>query len=140
MTDKDLVAEATADDDVTPWLPPLEEPRRRPDPNAWMRPISIGVSGVAFLCMAVGFLWFVGGSHGPSTLPGEPGVPLQTLFRAVKQTPAFALMSLGIVLLGILPVLRVGLALAFYLRERARGDVLAAIAVLTLLIVSMFLK
>ncbi|MGC8837083.1 MAG: DUF1634 domain-containing protein [Anaerolineae bacterium] len=98
------------------------------------------VSAVAFLCMAVGFLWFVGGSHGGATLPGEPGLPLGGLLRAVKEVPSLALMSLGMVLLGLLPVLRVILALVFYLRERARGDVLVAFAVLALLLVSMFLK
>jgi uncharacterized membrane protein len=139
VNERDLVT-TKADGDEVPWLPPLEEPRRRPDPNAWMRPLSMWVSGLAFLCMAVGFLWFVGGSSGAFALPGEPGLPLGSLWRAVVQAPPLALMSLGMVLLGLLPVLRVALALAFYLRERAREDVLVAVAVLVLLLVSMVLK
>jgi uncharacterized membrane protein len=139
VNERDLVT-TKADGDEVPWLPPLEEPRRRPDPNAWMRPLSMWVSGLAFLCMAVGFLWFVGGSSGAFALPGEPGLPLGSLLRAVVQAPPLALMSLGMVLLGLLPVLRVALALAFYLRERARGDVLVAVGVLVLLLVSMVLK
>ncbi len=98
------------------------------------------VSGIAFLCMAVGFFWFMGGSNEGPTLPGEPGLPLGSLLRAVGEVPSLALMSLGMVLLGLLPVLRVALALAFYLRERARRDALVAVAVLVLLLVSMFLK
>lgn len=131
---------AMPDDEVAPWLPPLEEPRRRLDPNAWMRPTSMAVSAVAFSCMAVGFLWFVWDGDGTLALPGEPGLPLEGLLQAMGQVPSLALMNLGMLLLGLLPVLRVGLALAFYLRERARRDALVAVAVLALLLVSMMLK
>lgn len=141
MSRKDVVNTSTeANEDAAPWLPSLEEPRRRRDPNAWMRPASMGVSGVAFLGMAVGFIWFVGDSHQVPPLPGEPGLPLGSLWQAAGQVPSLALMSLGMVLLGLLPVLRVGLALVFYFRERSRGDALVAVAVLALLLVSMALK
>ncbi|MGQ9457563.1 MAG: DUF1634 domain-containing protein [Anaerolineae bacterium] len=105
-----------------------------------MRPASMGVSGVAFLCMAVGLIWFLVDSHEVPALPGEPGLPLGSLLQAAGQAPSLALTSLGMGLLGLLPVLRVALALVFYFRERSRGDALVAIAVLALLFVSMVLK
>lgn len=123
-----------------PWLPRAEGPARRPDLNAWMRPLSMALSGAALLLMLVGFAGFVAGYQGAPQLPGETALPLRSLLGGGWHCPSLALMSLGMVLLGLLPVLRVALALVFYLREKSLGDVLAAAGVLAVLVLSMFLE
>ncbi|MGQ9584146.1 MAG: DUF1634 domain-containing protein [Anaerolineae bacterium] len=123
------------------WLPTAPEPTSPPDPNAWMRPTAIATSTVALALMLAGFLWLlVTSAPTPLTLPGESGVPPSAWIGAHSAHPGVVLMSAGMILLGLLPVVRVGLALMFYLTRRAGRDALAAIAVLVILLISMFLK
>ncbi|MBC7224487.1 MAG: DUF1634 domain-containing protein [Anaerolineae bacterium] len=100
----------------------------------------MAISGAALLVMLVGFAGFVAGYQGAPRLPGEATLPLGSLLGGGWHHPSLALMSLGMVLLGLLPGLRVALALVFYLREKSLGDVLAAAGVLGVLVLSMFLK
>ncbi len=122
------------------WPPTAPEPAAPPDPNAWMRPTAIATSIVALALMSAGFVWLLAASvPAPLTLPGEPGLPPSGWVGEHSAHPGVALMSAGMILLGLLPMVRVGLALAFYGARREGKNALAAVAVMAILLVSMFL-
>ena len=122
------------------WLPTVPAPRRHRDVNDWMRPTAIVVSAVALVLMFAGFVWSAAGNHGLPTLPGESGLPPLALFVDGRAQPGLALMSAGMALLGLLPVVRVGLAFAFYVFGRAGKDALVSLVLIALLVVSMLLE
>jgi hypothetical protein len=68
-------------------------------------------------------------------VPGRPAPPLPVL---LSQTPlGLAAMSLGILLLGVLPLLRVALAAKAYAHAKVWGDFLVALTVLAELLLSL---
>jgi hypothetical protein len=97
--------------------------------------ISILFSLVAVLMMVLGLAWFF--LHGGSwQIPGHrPG----SLTVVIDSGPLdLIFMSLGILLLGILPIGRVALALWFYGREKNFTEALVALVVLAELCLSWF--
>jgi hypothetical protein len=120
------------------WLPTVPEPPQPRDPNRWMQPVTLAVSTSALTMMIVGFVWLVTLRGHELMLPGASIPPLGEWFRDGLAGPTVWI-GLGAALLGLLPALRVLLALAFYLREGVWKDALAAIAVLLILIASMFI-
>jgi len=97
------------------------------------------MSAVALALMVAGFIWFAVSKH-EVTLPGQCGLLPTDWLAAGQAPPGLVLMSAGMILLGLLPLVRVGLALAFYLRQRAVKDALAAAAVVVILFISMLIK
>ena len=73
----------------------------------------------------------------PMTLPGVSAQPLGLLGHPPEGTMSLAIMSAGLVLLALLPTLRVGMALALYIRRRHYQDALVALIVLLELLASM---
>jgi len=105
-----------------------------------MRPTAIVVSAIALILMFTGFVWFAAGNHNPPILPGQCGLPPSAWLEVGLSHPGLVLMSAGMILLGLLPLMRVILALTFYILRRDRKDVLAAVAVMIILVISMVLK
>jgi uncharacterized membrane protein len=87
--------------------------------------VGLMLGGFAAL-MAQGLAWVV---------PGYPAPHLSALFS--RQPLGWTAMSLGIILLGVLPLLRVGLAVKSYADARAWRDFLIALVVLAELLLSM---
>jgi len=67
--------------------------------------------------------------------PGPPAMPLINL--SCQPSWGWLLMSLGIIILGVLPLLRVALAVKAYADAGAWGNLLAALVVLAELLLSM---
>lgn len=96
--------------------------------------VSLAVSLLAVALMLGGFGAVVGGG-GVWGVPGHPACPLTTIFYQLPS--GWTAMSLGIMLLGLLPLMRVTLAVASYGHERKWIDLLAALIVLAELLLSM---
>jgi hypothetical protein len=97
--------------------------------------ISLIFSSVAVILMVLGVVWFYlqGGSW---QIPSHHAGAVTTLLDSDPLDLIF--MSLGILLLGILPIGRVALALWFYGRKKLFGEALVALVVLTELCLSWF--
>jgi Protein of unknown function (DUF1634) len=97
--------------------------------------ISLILSSVAVILMLLGLSGFYlrGGLW---TLPGNPAETLAIVTHSWSLD--LTLMSLGILLLGVLPLMRVALALWFYGREKQFGEALVALTVLVELCLSLF--
>ncbi|NLE77183.1 MAG: DUF1634 domain-containing protein [Chloroflexi bacterium] len=123
------------------WMPSvIDAPRRRPDLNNWMRLASMIVSSIAFVLMIVGFVWFVSDASFADALLTESARPPGRWFDGPSLNLGLAFMSMGVFALAILPALRVALAFAYYIKERRRSDLLAALAVMAILATSLFLE
>lgn len=97
--------------------------------------ISLVMSLAAVLFMVLGLLgFFFSGS--PWIIPGIPATSLVPLI----QPRSFGLpaMSLGILILGVLPIGRVALAMWFYGRQGNVGEAMVALVVLLELCLSLF--
>ncbi|RMF28751.1 MAG: DUF1634 domain-containing protein [Chloroflexi bacterium] len=101
-----------------------------------MRRVSQVISGVALGLMGVGFVraW---ASNGLPALPGEAAIPLPMLLQLHREPIGLMAMSVGIVLLALLPTVRVLLALLLYLRRQRLPEGLAGLLVLLELLLSM---
>ncbi|MGE5311440.1 MAG: DUF1634 domain-containing protein [Nitrospirota bacterium] len=99
-----------------------------------MRKVSLVVSLVGLGLMCLGFLgWLVGATS--LLLPGSSVPSLSSLLRLQSTGLRLAAMSAGIVLLGLIPMIRVTLACWLYLRERdLRGAFIALIVLLELML------
>jgi Trk-type K+ transport system membrane component len=96
--------------------------------------VSLVVSLLAVMLMLGGFVALL--TQGVAwVVPGFPSPHLSALFH--RQPLGWTTMSLGIILLGILPLLRVGLAALSYSGARSWRDLLVALAVLLELLLSM---
>jgi hypothetical protein len=69
-------------------------------------------------------------------IPGDPAAPMANLTH--HWSLGLTAMSLGILMLGFLPIGRVALALWFYGREKKFGEALVALVVLLELCLSLF--
>lgn len=95
--------------------------------------VSLIVSLVAAALMLSGF-GAVLAEGAAWSMPGNPATPLTRLL--FQQSMGWSLMSLGIILLGVLPLLRVALAAKAYADAGTWGDFLIALAVLAELVLS----
>lgn len=97
--------------------------------------ISLVLSALAAVLMLSGLAGIMVGG-GFWSVPGSPAPPLAALpFHAPL---GWAAMSLGIILLAVLPLVRVALAAKDYAQTKAWGDCLIALTVLAELLLSMF--
>ena len=112
-------------------------PDRSPeDLEAVMRRASLWVSLVSLGLMLGGLSWF-GARHGLTPLPGGSVTPLAGFIHPEAVPWPLLAMSAGVVLLGLLPGLRVALALGIYLRRRQVLDITASLIVLIELLLSL---
>lgn len=104
--------------------------------EAMMQKVSLVVSLTAVGLMGAGFInaWV---NHASFTLPGQAALPLPTLVQPRRAPAGLVAMSAGIVLLALLPMVRVLLALALYVRRQSVLDALAGLVVLLELLTSM---
>ena len=101
-----------------------------------MRQVSLVISVVALASALAGFVQTLIGEAAFS-LPGEAVITLRHLpARAGGGTESLVLMSAGISLLGLLPVIRILVSVWFYARSAAWKDLLAALVVLGVLFFS----
>jgi hypothetical protein len=96
--------------------------------------ISLVVSLLAVMLMLGGFVALLA-QGAPWVVPGLHAPRLSVLFY--RQPLGWTAMSLGIILLGVLPLLRVGLAVKSYAAARLWRDFLVALLVLAELLLSM---
>jgi hypothetical protein len=95
-----------------------------------MRHVSLVVSVIALALALVGFAQTVVGERTLS-LPGEAALMLRHLpARSAGGIESLVLMSAGILLLGLLPVIRILVSAWLYARSASWKDLLAALLVL----------
>lgn len=116
------------------------EPRMESDVQLAMHRVSVTFALAALLLMGAGFATYVVTCHNPLVLPGDAAIPLEELLHLERPCFGLALMSVGIVVLGLLPGARVLLSLVLYVQRRAWADVFAAVGVLLVLLLSTQLK
>jgi hypothetical protein len=115
------------------WFSPV--PEKTPTPlEVREKKISLLVSLLAVMLM-LGGLTALMAQGAAWTVPGPPAPHLSALFSRVPL--GWTAMSLGIILLGTLPLLRVGLAALSYGDDGRWRDFLVALVVLLELLVSM---
>jgi uncharacterized membrane protein len=103
--------------------------------QAGMRTISLLVSMVGLGLMLFGFVDMV--IHGDSlSIPGATAWSPLLVRSATPATASLIAMSAGIVVLALLPILRILLSLAVYLRSRQVLNVVVALIVFVELLVS----
>jgi hypothetical protein len=107
--------------------------------EAKMQKVSLVVSLVGLGLMCFGFLGLLVG-HASFLLPGDPVPSLSSLLQLHSVGISVTAMSLGIVLLGLIPAIRVSLAGWLYIRMRNLLDALIALIVLLELILSIGLS
>ena len=96
--------------------------------------VSLFVSLLAVVLMLGGFAALM--TQGEAwVVPGLPAPRLSVLFY--RQPLGWTAMSVGIILLGVLPLLRVGLAVKSYAKAQVWRDFLVALVVLAELLLSM---
>ncbi len=104
-----------------------------------MHRVAVVVSVVAVLLMATGFGYtFL--LHPMPAIPGAPALPPGEVWHLDAPDWGIWAMSMGILLLALLPPLRVLLALVLFLRKRDLLDVAVALIVLAELLISMRVK
>jgi hypothetical protein len=96
--------------------------------------VSLVVSLLAVALMLGGFAAVLAGGAA-WVVPGSPAPPLSALLY--HHSLGWTAMSLGIILLGVLPLLRVALAVKAYAGARVWWDFLVAFVVLAELLLSM---
>ena len=105
------------------------------DVEVWMRKISIVISALGLGLMVFGYVDIA--VHGASvSIPGASALLPKAFKPGARISWGLATMSLGIIVLSLLPVLRVLLALLLYLRDRQALNIAAAIIVVVELLVS----
>jgi hypothetical protein len=110
---------------------------RQDDLEARMQKVSLWVSVLAMGLMLAGFVGMLLGGL-PKSLPGGSVLPLPALAHPTHAGAPVSLMamSVGIVLLALLPTLRVVLALVLYAQRRGLLNAVVALVVLLELITS----
>jgi hypothetical protein len=104
--------------------------------ESMMQKISLVTSLLGLGLMAFGFLdWLIHG--GSLSVPGVAALPTMLVGAGTRVSPSLRLMSAGIVVLALLPVVRVLLALSLYLRNRQVLNVVVALLVFIELLVSL---
>jgi len=113
---------------------------RAPELEITMQRVSLVVSVIAVLLMTGGFLEFAVAPEDSLALPGAAAVPPGQLLHPTVHTLGIDLMSLGILILAMLPAIRVLLALAIYVRRHAWQNAMAAVSVLFILLLSTYIR
>jgi len=93
-----------------------------------MKRASLVVSLAALALMVGGLCWHLAARRLP-VWPGDTVIPLAGLFHPRRADPAILAASAGMLLLGLLPAMRVVLALGIYAGRRRWADVVLAIIV-----------
>lgn len=107
--------------------------------EAMMQKISLIISLVALGLMIGGLIGALGSGGTPVT--GATATLSLSDFRHITKAPLWlATMSVGIILLALLPCTRVAIALWLYIRRKKVLDILAAFIVLLELLLSMWLE
>lgn len=107
--------------------------------EAGMKKISLVVSFISLMLMVAGFsLLLLNGET--YTLPGMGTLPIMQFFSHPFKSMNSSMMSFGIVLLGLLPSVRILLAMWVYLASRDFKNVLVGLVVLLELMVSLRLS
>ncbi|HIC87976.1 MAG TPA: DUF1634 domain-containing protein [Anaerolineae bacterium] len=101
-----------------------------------MQRMSLALSLIALLLMVGGFGSYALTPGESLHLPGGSVVPLEQLIHLSASPAGLVLMSLGIVILAVLPAVRVLLALILYARQAAWTDAIIALGVLITLLFS----
>jgi hypothetical protein len=110
-------------------------PETRSDLEGRMQKVSLVISLLSLSLMVAGFLdMLIGGAA--LALPGVSAVPPVALGGG-KISPSLKVMSVGILLLALLPIIRVLLAGWLYLRHREILNMLVALVVLVELLLSL---
>ncbi len=94
----------------------------------------VSLTGLGLMLAGL-FAYFISSTH--FSLPGEPVIPLQDFFQAGGDPLSLVLMSSGILLFALLPLLRVILALWTYSSKKAWLNTLASFIVFLELLFSM---
>ena len=93
-----------------------------------MKRASLVVSLAALALMVGGLCWHLAAQR-LREWPGDTVMPLTGLFHPRTTDPAILAVSAGVLLLGLLPAMRVVLALGIYAGRRRWADVVLAIIV-----------
>jgi uncharacterized membrane protein len=112
----------------------VEEPKD--DLEARMQKVSLLASAIGLGLMVSGFVYLIV-SGASLSIPGPSALLPVALKSGVYLPVALAVMSLGIVLLALLPIVRVLLAMWLYGRRRDVLNALAACVVLIELVISL---
>lgn len=100
-----------------------------------MQKLSLATSLIALGLMLFGFVVML--IHGTSlSIPGVVALSLPMVKSGTRIPLGLAMMSAGIVILSLLPILRILLALSLYLRNRQVFNVVVALVVFVELLVS----
>jgi hypothetical protein len=118
---------------------PKEEAKSSARIEKWMKRISLGVSLLSLAFMISGFVLFFF-IENTDSLPGTPAMPLKSILFWSQRSLDLLLMSLGIVLLGLIPAVRLLLAVGAYLLSGDLRNVLIGLVVLLELLLSMRLS
>ncbi len=102
--------------------------------SPFSRTLSRLFAAMGLLLMIVGGLDYAILETGELDIPGPAAVPFQDFVHLSSHPLGLWMMSLGILLLAIVPSLRVLVALLDFARRRRWEDVAAAIAVLVVLL------
>ena len=100
-----------------------------------MKKVSLIVSLVGLSLMVIGFLDMMVNTASLS-VPGASVLPLPALIHLSKLPLSLVTMSVGIVLLALLPTVRVALALWYYVRRHDALNIVAALIVVVELLLS----
>jgi len=114
--------------------PPNDDPSQKLEGT--MQKVSRVVALLGFGLMLSGLITYFSSSTNFS-LPGEPVIPLQNITQAGGDPLSLLLMSTGILLFALLPLLRVILALWTYSSKKAWLNMLASFIVFLELLLSM---
>ena len=107
------------------------------DPERRMARLSLLASAAALALMLTGFVMLLVSGE-PYHLPGARALPLHAMLQPPQPALAVDVMSLGIVLLLVLPVLRIMISMIPFVRRREWFDVVVTLVVFLELVFSMF--
>ncbi len=107
------------------------------DPERRMARLSLLASAGALALMVTGFVMLLVSGE-PYQLPGARALPLHAMLHPPRPALAVDVMSLGIVLLLVLPVLRIMISVIPFVRQRHWFDAVVTLVVFLELVFSMF--
>ncbi|MEJ2040163.1 MAG: hypothetical protein P8X55_14710, partial [Desulfosarcinaceae bacterium] len=106
--------------------------------EARMQKVSLAISIISMGLMCAGLVDILFGGT-PYSLPGEAVLPFGDLVRLSGGSIGTLAVSFGVILLGLIPAIRVSLALMLYIRIRDGFSTLVTIAVALELLASIYL-
>ena len=118
---------------------PTSTPASKVDLEEKMRKVALVISLIGLGLMCAGFLYGLF-CHPSFAIPGDAVISFGDLHRWAVPDPSRMAMSAGIVLLGLIPMVRVILACWLYVRAHDRMSAIVALVVLLELIASIRLS